>query len=140
VVITPFLSTHMPLIRYELGDLATVGARCSCGRSLPVLQQIVGRVSHVFRFPDGSATYRRLPAELRHGLKAGMWQIAQVAPLRIELRYEPLDWNEYGDEAGVLSFMRTLYPADCEIVAKRVEHIRLTPAGKLIEYVNEVES
>lgn len=140
VVVTPFLSTHMPLIRYELGDLATVGGRCSCGRSLPVLQEIAGRISHIFRFPDGSATYRRLTKEWRRDLKAGMWQIAQVAPLRIELRYVPLDWNSIGDEAGVVAFMHTLYPADCEIVVKRVHEIKLTAAGKLIEYVNEVDA
>lgn len=139
VVVTPFLSTHQPIIRYELGDLATVGAPCACGRSLPVLKEIAGRVSHVFRFPDGSSTYRRLPQSLRVGLKAGMWQVAQVAPLRIELRYEPLDWNDVGDEESAAAFMRTIYPEDCEIVVKRVEQLKLTPAGKLIEYIYEVE-
>jgi phenylacetate-CoA ligase len=140
VVVTPFLSTHQPIIRYELGDLATVGGPCSCGRTLPVLQEIAGRISHVFRFPDGSTTYRRLPQELRSQLKAGMWQVAQVAPLRIELRYEPLDWNEVGDEAAVIAFMRTLYPEDVEIVARRMQQMPLTKAGKLIEYVYEVEA
>lgn len=139
VVVTPFLSTHQPIIRYELGDLATVGGPCSCGRTLPVLQEIVGRVSHVFRFPDGSSTYRRLPQELRVQLKAGMWQVAQVAPLEIELRYEPLDWNDRGDEAAVIDFMRTIYPADVSIRTKRVEHVPLTKAGKLIEYSYEVD-
>lgn len=139
VVVTPFLSTHQPIIRYDLGDLATVGAPCSCGRSLPVLHEIVGRVNHIFRFPDGSSTYRRLPQALRAGLKAGMWQVAQVAPLRIELRYQPLDWDDVGDEESVLGFMRSVYPPECEIVVRRVEKLNLTPAGKLIEYVYEVD-
>jgi phenylacetate-CoA ligase len=140
VVVTPFLSTHQPIIRYELGDLATVGAPCACGRTLPVLQEIAGRVSHVFRFPDGSTTYRRLPQSLRADLKAGMWQVAQVAPLRIELRYEPLAWNDRGDEESVAAFLRTIYPADCEIEVKRVEKLKLTDAGKLIEYIYEVDA
>ncbi|HHY48483.1 MAG TPA: phenylacetate--CoA ligase family protein [Alphaproteobacteria bacterium] len=140
VVVTPFLSTHQPIIRYELGDLATVGGPCSCGRTLPVLTEIAGRISHVFRFPDGTSTYRRLPQSLRGQLKAGMWQIAQVEPMRIELRYQPLDWNEYGDEDGVVDFMRTLYPDGVEIVPRRVERFTLTNAGKLIEYVYEVET
>jgi phenylacetate-CoA ligase len=139
IVVTPLLSTHQPLIRYELGDLVTVGGSCSCGRTLPVLQAIAGRVSHVFRFPDGTSTYRRLPQELRAQLKAGMWQVAQVAPLEIELRYEPLDWNDMGDEAGVIDFMRKIYPEDVAIRARRVEHVPLTKAGKLIEYSYEVD-
>ncbi len=140
VVVTPFFNTHQPLIRYDLGDIATFGPPCSCGRTLPVLEEIIGRVSHVFRFPDGTNIYRRLPQALRVTLKAGMWQVAQVAPLEIELRYEPLDWNEVGDEASVIEFMRTIYPADVAIRAKRVEHVPLTPAGKLIEYSYEVAS
>src|SRR5690606_26374994 len=37
VVITPFVSTVQPLIRYDQGDIASAGATCSCGRGLPVL-------------------------------------------------------------------------------------------------------
>ena len=139
VVVTPFFSTHQPLIRYEQGDLATVGAKCSCGRTLPVLDGIAGRVSHVFRFPDGTTTYRRLPESLREELGARVWQIAQVDPLRIELRYEPHDAAVSGNEAPVIAFMRTLYPADVELVIRRVDKVPLTKAGKLMEYVYEVE-
>jgi phenylacetate-CoA ligase len=140
VVVTPFLSTHQPIIRYDQGDLATVGADCSCGRTLPVLNEIAGRSSHVFRFPDGSSTNRRLPESLRETLKARVWQVAQVAPLRIELRYEPHDPAEIGDEETVIAFMRTLYPADVELAIRRVEQVQLTPGGKLIEYSYEVEN
>ncbi len=139
VVVTPFLSTHQPMIRYEQGDLATVGAPCSCGRTLPVLADIAGRLSHVFRFPDGTSTYRRLPESLRHELQARVWQIAQVEPLRIELRYQPRDPAVIGDEGAVIAFMRRLYPADVELAIRRVDAVPLTPAGKLIEYVYEVE-
>jgi phenylacetate-CoA ligase len=138
VVVTPFLSTHQPLIRYEQGDLATVGTACSCGRTLPVLTNIAGRLSHVFRFPDGTTTYRRLPESLRQQLGAGLWQIAQVAPLRIELRYEAAETAPESEKI-VVDFMRTLYPPDVQIAIKRVEKVPLTPAGKLIEYVYEVE-
>jgi phenylacetate-CoA ligase len=140
VVVTPFLSTHQPMIRYEQGDLATVGGPCSCGRTLPVLESIAGRLSHVFRFPDGTSTYRRLPESLRAELGARVWQIAQVEPLRIELRYEPRDPAVRGDEDAVIAFMRSLYPADVELAVRRVDKVPLTPAGKLIEYVYEVES
>lgn len=140
VVVTPFLSTHQPMVRYEQGDLATVGPPCACGRTLPVLTAIEGRLSHVFRFPDGSSTYRRIPEPLRDVLGARVWQVAQVAPLRIELRYEPHDPSATGDEGAVLAFMRTLYPADVELAIRRVDKVPLTPAGKLIEYIYEVEA
>jgi phenylacetate-CoA ligase len=140
IVATPFLSTHQPIIRYELGDLVTVGQACNCGRTLPVLQEVSGRVNHVFRFPDGSTSYRRLPQSMRQQLKCGMWQVAQVAPLEIELRYEPLNWDEIGDEASVVEFLRMINHPDVKVSVKRVQAIPLTAAGKLIEYSYEVAS
>lgn len=139
VIVTPFLSTHQPIIRYEQGDLATVGTPCGCGRTLPVLQELAGRTRHMFRFPDGTITFRRLPETLRSQLKARGWQVAQVEPLRIELRYEPSDPDEIGDEAAALAFMSTLYPPNVKLSVRRVDKVPLTKAGKLIEYVSELE-
>lgn len=139
VVVTPFLSTHQPLIRYEQGDLATVGGPCNCGRSLPVLTEVAGRIRHIFRFPDGTSTFRRLPESLRSQLKARAWQVAQVAPLWIELRYESVNPVERGDEDAALDVMRLLYPADAKLSVRRVARIPLTASGKYLEYVREVE-
>lgn len=138
IVVTPFLSTHQPIIRYELGDLVTVGDPCNCGRTLPVLREVSGRVNHVFRFPDGSTSYRRLPQSMRQQLKCGMWQIAQVAPLEIELRYTPVNPGDIGDEAGAAEFIRSIYHPDVRVSVKRMDAIPLTAAGKLIEYSYEV--
>ena len=44
VVVSPLHNVTMPLLRYDLGDYATVGAPCGCGRELPVIEQILGRV------------------------------------------------------------------------------------------------
>ena len=53
VVVTPFLSAAQPLIRYEQGDLATWGTPCPCGRSLPTISRIDGRIRNQFRFAGG---------------------------------------------------------------------------------------
>ena len=46
VVVTDLLNHAMPLIRYRIGDLAApMGGLCACGRSLPRLQGIAGRVT-----------------------------------------------------------------------------------------------
>lgn len=41
VVVTPIQNFQTPLIRYDTGNLAEVGRSCDCGRTLPVLKQIV---------------------------------------------------------------------------------------------------
>lgn len=43
VVVSTLHNYAMPLFRYDLGDLAEVGPPCECGRTLPVLNRIVGR-------------------------------------------------------------------------------------------------
>jgi phenylacetate-CoA ligase len=46
VVITDLFNYAMPLIRYRIGDMAALAAgTCACGRSLPRLEKIAGRVT-----------------------------------------------------------------------------------------------
>ena len=53
VVVTPLHNFAMPLIRYDIGDYAEVGAPCDCGRGLPVLKRILGRVRNMLTTADG---------------------------------------------------------------------------------------
>ena len=53
VVLTDLHNYAMPLIRYEIGDYAEVGEQCSCGRTLPVLKQVLGRTRNMLVLPSG---------------------------------------------------------------------------------------
>ncbi len=55
VLITDLLNRSMPLIRYEIGDLASLDStpHCPCGRSLPLIGNIQGRTSDFLRLPSG---------------------------------------------------------------------------------------
>ena len=57
LVATDLHNFAQPLIRYEVGDHAEVGAACSCGRGLPVLKRILGRSRNMLRLPDGSSIW-----------------------------------------------------------------------------------
>ncbi len=55
VIVTDLQNHGMPLIRYEVGDLAAWAKRaCPCGRSLPTLEKIVGRQADCLKRLDGS--------------------------------------------------------------------------------------
>lgn len=60
VVCTGLLNTTQPLIRYEIGDLASWSTEaCPCGRHhLPVIKEIVGRLEDVIVGPDGRQLVR----------------------------------------------------------------------------------
>lgn len=53
IVVTTLHNFAMPLIRYEIGDYAEVGEPCPCGRGLPVLRRILGRVRNMLTLPNG---------------------------------------------------------------------------------------
>ncbi|MDF1828055.1 MAG: hypothetical protein P1U39_07225 [Legionellaceae bacterium] len=57
VLVTGLLNYATPLIRYELGDYASWGEPCACGRSLPVLQKIYGRERNRLMMPHGESCF-----------------------------------------------------------------------------------
>lgn len=55
VVVTNLISPAMPLLRYKMGDIASAPRRqCSCGRTLPLMNNISGRVADFLVRHDGS--------------------------------------------------------------------------------------
>jgi len=64
VIVTPLHNFATPLIRYEIGDYAEVGEACSCGRGLPVLNRILGRVRNMLTLPSGDTLWPSFPARL----------------------------------------------------------------------------
>ncbi len=72
LVVTPLNNFATPLIRYEVGDYAEVGEACSCGRGLPVLNRILGRVRNMATLPSGETFWPRFYSD----------DLAKVAPIR----------------------------------------------------------
>lgn len=55
IVVTLLTNYSMPLIRYRIGDLGSWADKpCHCGRTWPVLEEVTGRVTDVFRKRDGT--------------------------------------------------------------------------------------
>jgi phenylacetate-CoA ligase len=55
IIVTNFFNYSMPLIRYEIGDMAIRGPdKCPCGKLLPTLIRITGRITDHFKRKDGS--------------------------------------------------------------------------------------
>lgn len=93
LVATGLFNTDMPLIRYRLGDrgiLAPAGTVCACGRKLPVLAGLEGRVDQVLIGMDGQQVGRMDPV-FKADLPLVEAQIIQTARDRIVLRYVPAE-------------------------------------------------
>lgn len=59
VVCTGLLNFDQPLIRYRIGDIMRLGTGpCSCGRNMPVIAEIIGRVEDTVIGKDGREMVR----------------------------------------------------------------------------------
>lgn len=91
VVVTDLNNRVFPLVRYELGDRsALLDGACSCGRTLPRMAPIRGRVTDVIRLPTGQRVTGGLTGIFNDRPDAvAQFQVHQHADLSITLRCVP---------------------------------------------------
>lgn len=93
IVLTQFHNDAMPLVRYELGDLAVPApeeARCPSGRTLPLMERVEGRVPDLIVVPDGSFLVPHFFVVLFKNLQSiHRYQIVQRTPGRMTARLVP---------------------------------------------------
>jgi phenylacetate-CoA ligase len=140
VVVTGLYNYAMPFIRYAIGDVATAGPEyCSCGMTLPVIEQVDGRTRYAFVFEDGSRVWPRLidfdPSSF---VAYREFQLVQTDRKTVEFRYVP-DGNGLSNEAGLKAYIRgKTHPlANVELVPWPA--IPKGPGGKLTPFISLVE-
>jgi phenylacetate-CoA ligase len=86
-VISSLNNFATPMLRYENGDMAEVGEPCACGRGLPVLKRIIGRVRNTAVLPGGERIMPNLSTgRLLHDLPIKHFQLVQKTTELIEAR------------------------------------------------------
>jgi phenylacetate-CoA ligase len=132
VIVTPFYNLAMPLIRYEIGDYATVAAEpCGCGRTLPTLSAIRGRSRAVFRYVDGSSGWPVVRSrQIAQFVPHRQYQLVQVALDRLELRYVPIAADQANDLPGLTAYVRRRLHPSLSIGTVAMPAITRSPGGK----------
>jgi phenylacetate-CoA ligase len=139
-IVTPFYNTVQPIIRYDLGDVVTLGEACSCGRTLPVLTALHGRTVHLFRRPDGTRFSLRLPDPLRHTISAREWQVAQIGLEQIEIRFTKIAKAEQPAFDYIAQTIRNQMTQQTTVSFVPVAKLPQTPSGKVLGMVCEVNA
>lgn len=140
VVVTSFFNQAMPLIRYRLGDLATVGPPCACGRGLTSLTAITGRRRQLFRFPNGETIMPGLTTRFfTDFLKARKWQVAQTGGETIEVRFVSDATEDQQDRSAFAAAANRRFQQELSYIFRQVDAIAPQPSGKFFEYVCELE-
>lgn len=142
VAVTNLWSFGMPLIRYKIGDRARFSAEpCPCGRSLPVLAAVEGRVTDTLLSPDGNRVHglaamyvlRVLP-----GVTA--YQVIQETRALVRTAIVPSpDADRAALAHAVKAGLAKILGAGVTIEVAFVDRIAPTPSGKLRAIVCNVK-
>lgn len=137
IVLTGLYNYAMPFVRYDIGDFGRLGPPCACGRSLPVLTEILGRRRNMLSLPGGDRRWlpgRALTAMASH-LPTKKIRLVQVSLDDFELLYEPAERSSEPNLAGLAACARQHIHPDARIRAIAVDSLPRSPGGKYEDVV-----
>ncbi len=141
VVITSLTQYAMPFIRYKNGDSAVYDTQpCECGRSMPVLKEVVGRVLDLLCRPDGQFVS---PGTIYYIMKdrhdVAQFQVHQpdISHLIVRLKcIHPVDKDWIDDMRKKIQYY---FGSNMNVEIIIVDQFELTPTGKLRCIISDVE-
>lgn len=139
VIVTGLGMWTMPIIRYETGDMAEVALRaCRCGRTLPMLARLYGRVTDSVLMPNGQRLYWPYFHEiLGRYSELQQWQVVQYHPHRLQVRLVVRQ-----DRDGLLerihSDLRIAFPEKVDLVLDPVDKIPIELGDKTRQIVSRI--
>jgi phenylacetate-CoA ligase len=132
VVITSMHQFAMPFIRYKIGDMGIYeDGHCLCGRGLPVLREIVGRLHDYLVTSDGQFVHGEFFAYIfRPKPQVVRYQVYQ--PDRHHLDVRLLCRQHMSDTwlEEVREQIQDRFGPSTQINVRIVDNLELTPAGK----------
>lgn len=139
VVVTSLNNFASPLIRYEIGDYATFGKPCSCGRGLPVINRIAGRERNLAMLPDGrKVTVTLSGAAIFHELPLRQFQLVQTSLETIEAKLAVRRPLSVAEELRFANYINEGVGHDFQFEFTYVDEIPLLPSGKYEVFKREL--
>lgn len=139
VVATALHSFAFPLVRYDLGDFATVGAPCACGRTLPTLADIAGRVRNMLVLPSGQRLWPSIAGrELSRAAPVRQFQVIQDSLETIRVLLVAARPLAPAEERRVADLVRRALGHPFRISVEYHASIERSASGKFEEFKSEV--
>jgi phenylacetate-CoA ligase len=143
VVVTTLHNYSMPLIRYEIGDVAiSGGCRCTCGRSTFKLKKVIGRTLGYFRKSDGSLVHSHFIVQslfFKEWIKR--FQVIQesVNDICIKVQVTENIRPFESDTDDIAKKIKVLLGDSCRVRFDYVDEIERSPSGKYIYTICKVK-
>jgi phenylacetate-CoA ligase len=145
VVITDFTNRALPLIRYRLNDVGVVAPpheKCPCGRGLPLIGGVQGRLNDLFVLPDGRILEPHIWVELfSYQDYVQQFRITQQLIDMVEVEvvfHQPYDEAERAHEYENLRTRVERFLPGCTVHWKEVSHIEPGRGGKARQVISYV--
>lgn len=139
-VVTDLFNYGMPFIRYATGDLITASPTpCVCGRGLPLITQVEGRMLDAIRTPDGHIlTGMFFPFLLKEVPGVNQYQIVQRQLDRLDLLL--VRGQAFNDDslAMIRHEIHKVLGDSIELNCQFVAEIPLTRSGKTRLTISEL--
>jgi len=142
VIVTPLHNYAMPMIRYDIGDYATLGGACECGRGAMVLTSIEGREQNRLSLQNGGKRWTLMSeSNIRRMLKLAPiheYQFVQKDLNAIEVRlsvFKPLTKKQ---EGNLLDLFKTKFGDNFRIDIVYMDSLPREKSGKRQDFVSEV--
>ncbi|PHQ16216.1 phenylacetate--CoA ligase family protein [Marinobacter profundi] len=133
IVVTDLNNFAMPLIRYRVEDVGVYRERaCSCGRGLPILERLEGRVADFLKLPDGGQVAGISLVERTLTKVPGIEQMQLIQESEQEVvinRVRGRDYNEQTD-FELRGAMTGVFGEKTKVTIRDVTRIEQDPSGK----------
>lgn len=146
IIVTNLRDYSMPLLRYELGDMAVASERtCDCGRGLPLMKSVEGRICDYIVTSDGEKIhgcvfYYSVKDLIEKGFAVKQWRAYQTAVN--ELKIVIVKGPDFSDKA-LRHMTRSLHQhlgSGMNIHYEFVSDIPRERSGKLSNFVSLLTS
>lgn len=141
ILITDLLNYGMPLIRYQIGDMGTpMNGSCACGRGLPRMQNLAGRVTDFITTPENKTVSGVALATYMITNIPGVSQVQLIQEVRDRLTVKLIRNSLFSEDtlkalrANAAKFLGTTIQVDFDFV----DHIPKTPSGKSLFSISKV--
>tara|TARA_R110001583_G_scaffold143203_1_gene295305 strand:+ start:14041 stop:15456 length:1416 start_codon:yes stop_codon:yes gene_type:complete len=138
IVITHLATSGFPFVRYQTGDMGTLSPTpCSCGRGLPVLQEVQGRSTDFITATDGAKVHAlALIYILREIPSIEQFKVIQLGSHQTEIQIRANSQFEDSALQVIKTAMKQRLGQDMQVDVVKVNHFPVTKNGKF-RYVED---
>lgn len=141
IILTGLFNYAMPLIRYDIGDLALeTKGRCNCGRHSKIIKSINGRDTDIIRTKNGNFLCAPFFAAMfEHIEGVDEFQIIQDKITGIRINIIKNQRYTLDDEEKIVKTLRKAAGSDFQIRMRYVSKINLSDSGKRRNIISKLK-